>query len=152
MIIIKLIFSVLSSLLILLGFLSWRFEFSLPYFAWFYYILAGAFLAGSVWYGKELAKILWIFSGIFLTIAIFQLLFIKSSTWHDLSIWVYMGLATGTVGGIYWFIGSDKRYGLYQANKTRSQRKVYCSKCDQYLGIAKDFDSPCPRCGSNRYR
>lgn len=29
---------------------------------------------------------------------------------------------------------------------------VCCAKCDQYLGTANRFDSPCPRCGSNRYR
>lgn len=44
---------------------------------------------------------------------------------------------------------------LARMNKQELQKEntaVYCDKCDQYLGQGNSFDSPCPRCGSNRYR
>ncbi len=42
-----------------------------------------------------------------------------------------------------------------QQNRESSARAgidIVCAKCDQYLGTANSFNSPCPRCGSNRYQ
>jgi drug/metabolite transporter (DMT)-like permease len=47
--------------------------------------------------------------------------------------------------GLLWAVGAGKQ------ESRRKRVSIYCAKCDQYLGTANGFDSPCPRCGSNRY-
>ena len=54
------------------------------------------------------------------------------------------------------FFGSkevhEEREAREQAKRDHDNSPVICAKCDQYLGIAKGFKCPCPRCGSNRYK
>jgi hypothetical protein len=54
------------------------------------------------------------------------------------------------IGGFFALLGLFLfRAGASQAKK--HQYSIYCAKCDQFLGRGDRFDSPCPRCGSNRY-
>ena len=50
---------------------------------------------------------------------------------------------------IFFFVPDSIRQK--QIEKEQNATSVYCAKCDQYLGTASSFKTPCPLCGSNRY-
>lgn len=54
------------------------------------------------------------------------------------------------IGFVCYKIGSEDIAREFEEQTELDQREVYCMKCDQYLGLAKKFDTLCPRCKSNR--
>lgn len=37
------------------------------------------------------------------------------------------------------------------ASRRLSRQKYYCDSCSQYLGMGRNRQRVCPRCGDNRY-
>jgi Zn finger protein HypA/HybF involved in hydrogenase expression len=40
--------------------------------------------------------------------------------------------------------------GYFALVKATTPGSIYCAKCDQLLGNSDKYESPCPRCRSNR--
>jgi hypothetical protein len=58
----------------------------------------------------------------------------------------------GKLGAFFIVLGIYMAFRAIKVTSARRSVQIACAKCDQYLGTANGFDSPCPRCGSNRYR
>ncbi len=148
---IRIILGAISIIIIILGFLSWRLEFSLPYYDFWYYIIAGAVLGYAVYSGRVIAPYLMFLSLFPFAYSGFLLLFVKSTTWNDISLAIIIGIVLLAAGFILYMIGSESVKLRADAQLSHDSRDVVCAACDQYLGKAGGFKSPCPRCGSNRY-
>ncbi len=145
------IFYGIAIILVVLGFLSWRVEFELPKYEHWHYIIGGFVLALLATWGRVMAGYVMLASVLPFGYALFLLLFDKSSTWNDMSTAVFIGLGLLVFGVILYLIGSESFRQTVESEDRHSARKVFCAACDQYLGRAGGFTSPCPRCGSNRY-
>ena len=141
----------IAVVLILLGFLSWRFEFDLPLFGFWSYIIFGVILGVALIWGKMIGKVLMWVSILPFGYTIVLFLFSKSTTWSVVSDAVIYGSLALVSGVVLFYVGSEEVYEDLQANQEYSNRKVVCSECDQFLGRAGSFKSPGTRCGSNRY-
>ncbi len=137
--IIKFIFGILAGIFIIIGFLSWRMEFALPYYSCWYYILVGVFLVISLFIGRIIGQYLILGSFIPIGYSLILVLFFKETQWKDVSYTMYVGASILGIGILLYIIGPKIK-------------DVYCAKCDQYLGKDDNPQIPCSRCGSNRYR
>ncbi len=140
----------IAAVLVVLGFLSWRIEFELPKYEHWQYIAGGFVLAFLATWGRLLAAYVMLASVLPFGYALFLLLFDKSSTWSDMSTAVFIGLGLLVFGFILSLIGSESFRQTIESQDRHSARDVFCAACDQFLGRAGGFSTPCPRCGSNR--
>ena len=141
----------LGVLAALVGVLSWRLEFSLPYAQWLVWTLGGLGLTVAVIFGKIIGPGLIVLSLFPLGYAGILLLFVKASTWADLNVAVLLGGAGLAAGIFLTFLGSETVREGFDDQGRHLARPIACARCAQYLGTAGGFESPCPRCGSNRY-
>lgn len=71
-----------------------------------------------------------------------NILFLQNE--NSYAIWVYAIIFSLWVT---WQMRKDE-----EKENIKMSRPIYCSKCDQYLGVAANFQGECNRCGSNRWR
>ena len=141
----------IALVLIVLGFLSWRMDFRVFGTHYLFFIILGIILSVSLYYGRLIGRVLLIGSLFPLGYALFYFLFNKDITWNDVSqAVIYGSIALGS-GVVLYAIGSQTVEKDYDDRQAHGRRSIVCAQCDQYLGIADSFESPCPRCGSNRY-
>ncbi len=154
--------SILSGLLLLIyAFCGWRFD-----IVFFGYSDYGTY----AWYGIGAMVIpvllfiwgftigLWI-TGISILILIgalvFGVIFDKENEVDVPSKLVVSSFIALGLGLLAMFFGSEEaheeREEYARAKIEHDNSPVVCAKCDQYLGIAESFESPCPKCRSNRY-
>ncbi len=136
------------------GIASWRLEFDLPVLVDWQYLLVGAGLVFALLYGKILGHFCLLASPLPILVIGAILLFDKSSTWDSVDgkeslYWSGVLLAVGIA---LRFLGSEGVAENVARRLRAEQRPVVCKACDQTLGVANNFTSPCPRCGSNRYK
>ena len=156
-------FSMLIGILLMIySFLGWRFDFSL-----FGFTNMGLYF----WYGLGIIILLillfsWGYtiglytSGISLLVLGLTFLFgvvldnkneVDVSSALVINCLIVLGLGIVTM-----FLGSEEIHEdreAYSIDKEEHDNSpVVCAQCDQYLGLAKGFESPCPRCNSNRYQ
>lgn len=73
-----------------------------------------------------------------------------------------IGVIALFLAGLSWFLGDEETYNRLISREAATadaaarhlqhqKRAIYCKKCEQYLGTAESFSSPCPRCNSNRW-
>lgn len=156
-------FSILAGVIMMIySFLLWRFDFSLfglnnsgLYFL--YGIGAVIFPILLYIWGYTIGLVASVGSLVILgAVFIFGVLLDKNNE-HEVSLAlvVYCLFALG-LGLVSMYLGSksahDAREFNIQANADFDLRPVVCASCDQYLGQAQSYKSPCPRCGSNRYQ
>ncbi len=151
--ILKGIVGLMGGCLLILGFLSWRMEFSI---AWlginsFGAILVGCVLIAALIWGKMIGTYAMIGGGILLLIGIGALLIDKGFTFAEYSFYYIWGGIGAAVGALLFYVGSEEVFESQQAAGAHARTSIVCAACDQYLGTASSFRSPCPRCGSNRY-
>jgi hypothetical protein len=148
---IRIAIGILGAIFTLIGFFTWRFELKPPLFPWIIYIvLGGALFAGLVW-GRLIGRFLMLFSCLPGGYCLLLLIFDKSMTWLDIKDFLFVSIASVIIGAILWVIGSQSVAEHHAYLERLSSRPIVCAACSQYLGSGGSFQSPCPRCGSNRY-
>ncbi len=149
----KTILWIIAAILILLAFLSWRFDFKFI-LSFGYYFLVGIILVVLLIWGRIIAPFVIFGSALPFVIAMIVLILSKSATWSsvygtNVLLLAVSGVATGT---LFYMIGSETVEQEHEARSAHAKRDVVCAKCEQFLGKAAAFKSPCPKCGSNRYK
>ena len=142
----------IAGFVILLGFLGWRLEFNTPFLPYGAYLLIGAGLLCALIFGKIIARIF--FFGFFVcaSAVLIGILFVKETGWRDVKEFVLGAVICLIAGTILHTIGSETIERYVDEKEAHAVSDIVCAKCEQYLGIASEFESPCPRCGSNRYK
>lgn len=154
--------SILSGIgLLIYAFLVWRFEIVLfgftDYGSYFLYGIGATiipfllFIWGfTIGLGISSVSAL-ILAGTFL----FGVVFDKNNQYVVPSALIVNCFIALGLGLVAMFLGSEEAHEEREANSRaeweHDNSPVVCAQCDQYLGLAKGFQSPCPRCGSNRY-
>ena len=147
----KTILGLFGLFLLVLGFLGWRLNFNTPFMGTSFYIWSGLALLISLLIGKVAGKYLMGISLIPFAIFLFGMLFDKGRGWSDYYPFFGLWVIGSVIGAVLYGVGSEKFESNYETEKAHDRKDVFCASCSQLLGSASNFDSPCPRCGSNRY-
>jgi hypothetical protein len=148
--------------ILLLAFMVWRFDFEIPNTVqntlnilpntlgfspipfWAVIVMALPIL---LIFGGYLGILLRVASIVSFGVLIFLFLFDKSMPPLSEFKYVFAIIGAGfVISYILPFISSE-----IERSPVPTER-YFCSKCDQYLGTSRNYDMPCPRCGSNRYK
>lgn len=78
-------------------------------------------------------------------------LFYKGVSWNQVEEPILWGIGLFVLAMILFALGSESVYQDHLASQEHASRGVECAQCDQALGTAQSIQSPCPRCGGNRY-
>jgi hypothetical protein len=143
--------AILVVVLIVLGFLSWRLDFRLPILRPQGFFILGLLLAAGLIWGRIIAPVIGGVALISLVIGVGRWMLIKGTQWHDIAGFFTFGIAGFVVAAVLGAMGSGTMAAMHEAKAEHRRKSVVCAKCDQYLGTADGFKTPCPRCGSNRY-
>jgi len=149
----KVVIGVAAVGLLVAGFIGWRMDVELPWFATHWYFLGGVALGIAVVWGKIMAPFVFFGSLVPIGYALVVLLLDKSSSWSSVDGWrwlMYTGIGIG-VSAILWLSGSETVLDSSIAASRHAARPVYCDLCGHYLGTAGNFVMPCPKCGHNVY-
>jgi len=156
----KIILGIISAGFMILGFSVWRFNLNFPTIPlpvlsdfsphWSYFLIGAVVGAALIW-GKIMGGGLAAISLLPLGYGVFQLLFDKGVSWSQVQEPILWGIGLFVLACILFAMGSETVYQGHLAQQEHDRRGIECAMCGQALGTAQSFQSPCPRCGSNRY-